>query len=398
MKILSLNCGSSSLKYQLFDMSNESVLAKGLCERIGAEGSVLVHSVPDKDKVKLEKPMPTHKEAIELVLSTLMDEKLGVIKNADEIDAVGHRVLHGGEYFKQSVVVDEDAKEKMKKCIPLGPLHMPANIMGIEACEQVLAGKPNVAVFDTSFHQTMPDYAYMYAIPYEDYKELHVRKYGFHGTSHKFISSVASELIKDKVKGDSKVIICHLGNGSSVSAVKNGKCVDTSMGLTPLEGLMMGTRAGNIDAAAVLYIMKNKHFTTEEMDAYLNKKSGILGVFGESSDCRDLDAAYKEGNERATLAMNMLCYKITQYIGNYAAVLGGVDALCFTGGIGENDAFIRAKVCEGLEFMGIEIDAEKNKARGKLALVSKDSAKASVYVIPTNEELMIARETLELTK
>lgn len=397
MKILSVNCGSSSLKYQLFDMENEEVIAKGLCERIGMEGSVMTHAVPSKDKVKIEKAMPTHNEAIQLVLNTLMDKEIGVIKSAEEIDAVGHRVLHGGEYFKESVLVTEDAMAKMRDNIPLGPLHMPANIMGIEACQKVLVGKPNVAVFDTSFHQTMPDYAYMYAIPYEDYKEYHVRKYGFHGTSHKYITNVAhQEILKDKNPQDTKLIVCHLGNGSSITAVKGGKCVDTSMGLTPLEGLMMGTRTGNIDPAAVLFLMEKKNLSTAEMDAYLNKKSGILGVYGKSSDCRDLENDYKNGDERATLAYKMLCYRIKQYIGSYAAVLGGVDAVCFTGGIGENDSLAREMICEGLEYMGVELDKEKNKSRGELALISKDNAATRVYVVPTNEELMIARETLEL--
>lgn len=400
MKILSVNCGSSSLKYQLFDMETESVIAKGLCERIGTDAAVMSYSVPGKDKLKFQNPMPSHKEAIKLVLDTLMDAKIGVIKSADEIDGVGHRVLHGGEYFKSSVVVTPEVKEKMKELIPLGPLHMPANIMGIEACEQVLKGKTNVAVFDTSFHQTMPDYAYMYAIPYEDYKNLHVRKYGFHGTSHKYVSEIANQILAEEgVKGETKVIVCHLGNGSSVSAVKGGKCVDTSMGLTPLEGLMMGTRSGDMDPAAVLYLMESKGMSAKEMDTYLNKKSGILGVYEKSSDFRDVrDEYYKGTSERANLTVDMLFYRIKKYVGSYAAAMGGLDAICFTGGIGENSKLAREKICEDLEFLGLKLDDKKNDVEGEQEKISTDDSKVKAYVIPTNEELTIARETLGFVK
>jgi acetate kinase len=401
MKVLVLNAGSSSLKYQLFNMVTEQVIAKGMCERIGTNNGVdayMGYSVTGKNKVEIKHAMPTHKEAIELMISTLEDKNIGVIANLDEIDAIGHRVLHGAETFKSSVIITEEIMEKLNENVPLGPLHMPPNIMGIKACQEIMKGKKNIAVFDTAFHQTMPDYAYMYPLPYKDYTELRVRKYGFHGTSHKFVSGEASAILNKK---DSKVVICHLGNGSSVSAVKDGKCIDTSMGLTPLEGLMMGTRCGNIDPAAVLYVMEKRNMSIKEMDSYMNKQSGIVGIYEKNSDFRNVRDDYSKGDERAVLTLNMVCYKIMQYIGSYAASLGGIDAVCFTGGIGENSALVREKVCAELSFMGIELDFDKNnklekeRTEGNID-ISKDNSKAKILVIPTNEELVIARDTYEL--
>lgn len=401
MKVLVLNAGSSSLKYQLFNMLTEQVIAKGMCERIGVNGGAeayMGYSATGRDKIEIQHEMPSHKEAIELMIATLTDKANGVIASLDEIDAVGHRVLHGGETFKGSVIINDEILVKLEENVPLGPLHMPPNIMGIKACQEIMPGKKNVAVFDTAFHQTMPDYAYMYPLPYEDYKELRVRKYGFHGTSHRFVSEVAVKLLG---KENSKVVVCHLGNGSSVSAVKDGKCIDTSMGLTPLEGLMMGTRCGNIDPAAVLYIMEKRNISVKEMDSYMNKKSGILGIYEKNSDFRNVRDDYAKGDERAVLTLNMVCYKIKQYIGNYAASLGGIDAVCFTGGIGENSSLVREKVCADLAFMGIDIDSDKNlklekeRTAGNVD-ISKDSSKARIFVIPTNEELVIARDTYDL--
>lgn len=396
MKILVLNSGSSSLKYQVIDMSNEKTVAEGICERIGTDDSEMTYKAHG-NKTKVEHGMPTHKEAIDLVLKTLQGEN-GVIKSIEEIDAVGHRVLHGAETFKDSVLITEEVLSKLEENVPLGPLHMPANIMGIKNCMELMPGKPNVAVFDTAFHQTLPNYAYMYPLPYQDYEELRVRKYGFHGTSHKYVSQRATEILGTK---ESKVIICHLGNGSSISAVKNGECIDTSMGLTPLEGLMMGTRCGNIDPAAVLYVMEKRNMSINEMDTYMNKKSGILGIYEKNSDFRNVRDDYLNGDERATLTFNMLTYRIKQYIGSYAATLGGVDAICFTGGIGENSGVTREKICEGLEFLGVEIDKEFNsrieaeRLDGEL-LISK--GKVKVYRINTNEELVIAEDTYRITK
>lgn len=396
MKILVLNSGSSSLKYQVIDMSNEKTVAEGICERIGTADSEMTYKAHG-NKTKVEHGMPTHKEAIDLVLKTLQGEN-GVIKSIEEIDAVGHRVLHGAETFKDSVLITKEVLAKLEENVPLGPLHMPANIMGIKNCMELMPGKPNVAVFDTAFHQTLPNYAYMYPLPYKDYEELRVRKYGFHGTSHKYVSQRATEILGTK---ESKVIICHLGNGSSISAVKNGECIDTSMGLTPLEGLMMGTRCGNIDPAAVLYVMEKRNMSISEMDTYMNKKSGILGIYEKNSDFRNVRDDYLNGDERATLTFNMLTYRIKQYIGSYAATLGGVDAICFTGGIGENSGVTREKICEGLEFLGVEIDKEFNsrieteRLDGEL-LISK--GKVKVYRINTNEELVIAEDTYRLTK
>lgn len=399
MKILVLNSGSSSLKYQLIDMTNKEAIVEGICERVGSEGSCITYKVPEKKiKEKLNVDFPTHKEAIAKVLELVQDKEMGVIESLDEIEAIGHRVVHGGELFDKSVVVTNEVIEKLKTISNLAPLHNPANLLGIEICQSLMPTKKNVAVFDTAFHQTMPREAYMYALPYADYEELRVRKYGFHGTSHKYVSNIATNLVG---KEDAKVIVCHLGNGSSISAVQGRKCVDTSMGLTPLQGLMMGTRCGDIDPAAVTFIMKKRNLTADEMDARMNKKSGILGIYEKNSDFRNVRDDYMAGDERASLTFNMLTYKIKQYIGNYAAVLGGIDAICFTGGIGENSAITREKICEGLEFLGIEIDKDTNneieakRLDGNL-LISK--GKVRVYRVNTDEEYVIAKDTYELSK
>lgn len=395
MKILVINAGSSSLKYQLFDMTNEEVLAKGICERITMPHSVLKHTVTGKEKVVIESDMPTHKEAMELVLKTLVDKKIGVIDSVAEISAVGHRVLHSGEDFKCSVVVDDEVIAKCKKNIELGPLHMPGNISCVEACREVMPHAPMVLVFDTTFHSTMPPKAFMYAIPYELYDKYKVRKYGFHGTSHKYITGEARKWLG----GDKRLIICHLGNGSSLSAVKDGKCMDTTMGFTPLEGLMMGTRSGDIDPAAVEFIGQKIGKNMSEMVQFLNKECGMLGISGISSDSRDITVAAKEGNKRALLTQQMLSYRIKKYIGAFAAVLGGVDAIIFTGGIGEHSAETRAYAMEGLEYLGVDFDFEvnKNPAKTNISMLSKPSSKVKVAIIPTDEEVVIARETMDLT-
>ncbi|MDP0488954.1 MAG: acetate kinase [Fusobacterium sp. JB021] len=396
MKVLVINCGSSSLKYQLLNPQSGEVFAKGLCERIGIDGSRMEYEVPATDLEKeFKQAMPTHKEALTLVINTLTDKEIGVIASVEEVDAIGHRVVHGGEEFAKSVLLTDDVLKAIEKNNELAPLHNPANLMGIDTCKELMPGKPNVGVFDTAFHQTMPAKSYMYALPYEDYTELKVRKYGFHGTSHKFVSE---ECIKAMGNPEhSNIIICHLGNGASISAVKDGKCIDTSMGLTPLQGVMMGTRCGDIDPAAVLFIKGKRNLSDKEMDSRLNKESGILGVYGKSSDCRDMENGVAEGDERAILAEEMFIYKIKAYIGNYAAQLGGVDAVCFAGGIGENAAGVREAVLEGLEFMGIKIDKEVNSVRKKgiVDLTAADS-KAKIFKIPTNEELEIARDTFKI--
>ena len=393
MKVLVINCGSSSLKYQLLNPESGEVFAIGLCERIGIEGSKMEYEVPAKDfEIKIEEAMPTHKEALTLVINAITNSEYGVIKSVEEIDAIGHRVVHGGERFAESVLITDEVMIAMNECSELAPLHNPANILGIKTMQELMPGKPNVAVFDTSFHQTMPKEAFMYALPYEDYTELKVRKYGFHGTSHKFVSGVARELLGNPA--ESKIIVCHLGNGGSISAVKNGKCIDTSMGLTPLQGIMMGTRCGDIDPAAVLFVKNKRGLSDKEMDDRMNKKSGILGVFGKSSDCRDMEQAAVAGDERALLAEEMFAYKIRGYVGNYAAQMGGVDAICFTGGIGENSGKVRADVLRGLEFLGIDLDNEINSKRQKGNVVlTKESSKVKVFKIPTNEELVISRDT-----
>ena len=390
--ILVINAGSSSIKYQLIDMDNEEVKAKGLVERIGIEGAQLTHTTTGKDKIIVKKAMADHGVAMQEVIKALTDEELGAVKSMDEIQAVGHRVLHGGEKFTQPSLVDENVLDGIREYIELGPLHNPANIKGIETCMALMPGIPNVAVFDTAFHQTMPDYAYLYGIPYDAYKDHKIRKYGFHGTSHRYITM---QIEKKLGRKDLRIITCHLGNGSSLAAVKDGKCIDTTMGLTPLEGLIMGTRSGDIDPTAVTYIMKKYDMTAEEVVSFLNKKSGVLGISGVSSDFRDLEAAANEGNEKAQLALNMFIYRINKYIGAFVAALGGVDVIAFAGGIGENDGYIRSECLKGLDFLNVSIDDEANKGRGELDITGADS-KVKVLVIPTNEELMIARETKAL--
>ena len=396
MKVLVINAGSSSLKYQLMDPETGDVSAKGLCERIGLDGR-LNHKALHKDvKVTRDIPMPTHKEAIEAVMDILVDPENGVIASVDEIDAVGHRVLHGGVKFVESCIVDEACKEAIRECIPLGPLHNPANLMGIEACEKAMPGKPQVAVFDTAFHMTMPPKAYRYAIPTKYYEEDHLRRYGFHGTSHRYVTKRACALMGSE---DIKLVNCHLGNGSSLSAVAHGKCQDTSMGLSPLAGVPMGTRSGDIDTCVAQFIMNKYGMSADECLTMLNKKSGVLALSdGVSSDFRDLDNAAAEGNEAARLALDKFAYEVRKYIGSYAAALGGLDCLVFTAGVGENSASMRASICEGLEFLGVKLDPEKNKIRGEEVCISTDDSRVKVWIIPTNEELMIAQDTMELCK
>jgi len=395
MKILVINAGSSSLKYQLMDPVSGDVFAKGLCERIGIDGR-LTHKVPDRDiKEVREIPMPTHSEAIAAVMEILVDETFGVVKTVDEIDAVGHRVLHGGMKFVASCIIDEACKQAIRDCIPLGPLHNPANLMGIEACEKAMPGKPQVAVFDTAFHMTMPPKAYRYAIPTKYFEEDSLRRYGFHGTSHRFVSKRANELLGNPA--ESKVIVCHLGNGSSLSAVKDGKCVDTSMGLSPLAGVPMGTRSGDIDACVVQYIMNKEGISVDECLNMLNKQCGVKALSnGLSSDFRDLEAGEARGDEAAILALRKFCYEVAKYVGSYTAAMNGLDCLVFTAGVGENGPETRDDICSYLEFMGIKLDPEANKVRGKERLISAPDSKIKVYVIPTNEELMIAQDTAEL--
>ena len=393
MKILVINAGSSSLKYQLIDMENESLLAKGLCERIGIDGRLTHKPQNGKPVYEADVPFPTHKEAIEAVLEKLTSKEYGVVETMAEIGAVGHRVLHGGIEFTESCVVDDACEAAIKKCFPLGPLHNPANLMGIKACQAAMPGVPQVAVFDTSFGMSMTPEAYIYAIPYEYYENDSIRRYGFHGTSHRFVSARACEIIGKK---GTRVINCHLGNGSSVSASIDGKCVDTSMGLTPLEGLPMGTRSGNLDPAILQFIMNKYGYTADEMLNILNKKSGVLGISGVGSDFRDLEKAAKEGSERAQLALDKFAYEVRKYIGSYAAAMGGVDIITFTAGVGENGPDMRESICEGLGFLGVHVDHEKNQVRGKETDISAADSTVKVYVIPTNEELMIARDTLAL--
>ena len=393
MKILVINAGSSSLKYQLIDMENESLLAKGLCERIGIDGRLTHKPQNGKPVYEADVPFPTHKEAIEAVLEKLTSKEYGVVETMAEIGAVGHRVLHGGIEFTESCVVDDACEAAIKKCFPLGPLHNPANLMGIKACQAAMPGVPQVAVFDTSFGMSMTPEAYIYAIPYEYYENDSIRRYGFHGTSHRFVSARACEIMGKK---GTRVINCHLGNGSSVSASIDGKCVDTSMGLTPLEGLPMGPRSGNLDPAILQFIMNKYGYTADEMLNILNKKSGVLGISGVGSDFRDLEKAAKEGNERAQLALDKFAYEVRKYIGSYAAAMGGVDIITFTAGVGENGPDMREIICEGLGFLGVHVDHEKNQVRGKETDISAADSTVKVYVIPTNEELMIARDTLTL--
>ncbi len=397
MKVLVINAGSSSLKYQLFDMENESVIAKGGVERIGIEGSFLKHKANGEETV-IEQYLPSHEEAIQLVLSSLTDEKIGVIKSMDEIGAVGHRVVHGGDKFAGSVRITDEVIKEMQSLIDLAPLHNPANLQGIAACQAVMPNTPMVGVFDTAFHQTMPASSYIYGIPYEDYENFKVRRYGFHGSSHKFVSARCAEIL-GKNPEEINIVSCHLGNGSSIAAVKGGKCFDTTMGLTPIEGLPMGTRCGNIDPAIIKFLMAKHNMTIDEIDTYLNKKSGMLGVSGVSSDFRDLAAAAKEGNKRAQLALDIFTYNVKKFIGAYSAAMGGVDAIVFTAGVGENDAYVRECSVEGLEFLGVKLNKELNATiHGKEQIVSTDDSSVKVIVIPTNEELVIARDTQELSK
>lgn len=398
MKILVMNCGSSSLKYQLIDMENESVLAKGLCERIGIDGSVLTHKPAGGQAWKQEAPMPTHREAIQMVMDALVDNAHGVIKDTDEISAIGHRVVHGGTYYSESVVVDDSVKEAIRDCFDLAPLHNPANLMGIEACEAAMPGKPNVAVFDTAFGMSMEEKAYLYALPYEYYEKYRIRRYGFHGTSHGFVSGEAIKMANLDPKS-AKVIVCHLGNGASVSASVGGRCVDTSMGLTPLEGLIMGTRSGDIDPAIVQFVCAHEHLSVDEMLNVLNKKSGVLGLSnGISSDFRDIDEAATKGDHHAKIALEAYTLRVAKYIGAYAAAMNGVDAIAFTAGVGENDKVMRKNICAYLGFLGVEIDDVKNDVRGENRIISTDGSKVTVLLLPTNEELKIARDTRALTE
>ncbi|WP_315114895.1 acetate kinase [Clostridium intestinale] len=395
MNILVINCGSSSLKYQLIDMKTEEALATGLVERIGIEGSILTQKA-NGEKYIVEEAMKDHQDAIKLVLAALVDKDHGVIKSMDEIEAVGHRVVHGGEKYAASVAIDEDVMKQLEECAKLAPLHNPPNIIGINACKALMPNTPMVGVFDTAFHQTMPEKAYLYALPYELYKDHHIRKYGFHGTSHKYVSMKAAEAMGKDIK-ELKIVNCHLGNGASVSAVKNGESVDTSMGFTPLQGLVMGTRTGDMDPAVVTYLIKELGYSASEVDDILNKKSGVLGVSGVSSDFRDVeDAAWNKKEHRSNIALDMFVYRVKQYIGSYAAIMGGVDAIVFTAGVGENSVEMRESILEGFDFLGVDFDKDKNKVRGKFAEITKEGSKVKAFVIPTNEELMIAKDTLAL--
>ena len=394
MNVLVINCGSSSLKYQLINSDTEAVLAKGLCERIGIDGR-LTYQPADGEKTTENKAMPTHTEAIQFVIDALTDAERGVVGSLEEIGAVGHRVVHGGEKFATSTVITDEVLKAIEECNDLAPLHNPANLIGIAACQKLMPGTPMVAVFDTAFHQTMPEKAYMYGLPYEYYEDYKVRRYGFHGTSHSFVSKRTAEIL-GKEYANLKTIVCHLGNGASICAVLNGKSVDTSMGLTPLEGLVMGTRSGDIDPAILEFLAKKEGMNITELMNMLNKKSGVHGVSGISSDFRDLAAGAAEGNKRAQIAINVFAYRVAKYVGSYVAAMNGVDAIAFTAGIGENDGSIRAKVCEYLGYLGITVDADANAKRGEEIVISTADSKVKVLVVPTNEELAIARETVAL--
>ena len=396
MNILVINCGSSSLKYQLINSETEGVLAKGLCERIGIDG-MLTYQPEGGEKEKSEIAMPTHTEAINAVLAALTNEKSGVIKSLSEVGAVGHRVVHGGEKFTSSCLINDESMKAIEECNDLAPLHNPANLIGIRACQELMPGVPMVAVFDTAFHQTMPDVAYTYGIPYEYYEKYKVRRYGFHGTSHSYVSKRTAEIV-GKPYDQMKIIVCHRGNGASISAVNCGKSVDTSMGLTPLEGLVMGTRSGDLDPAIIDFVGKKEGLSLDEMNEVLNKKSGMLGISGVSSDGRDLEAAAETGNKRAQLALDVFDYRVIKYIGAYAAAMNGVDAIAFTAGIGENNIKMRKDVCSSLTYLGVKLDEEKNNVRGEERIISADDSKVQVLLVPTNEELAIARETLALVK
>lgn len=395
MNVLVINCGSSSLKYQLFNMTDESVLAKGLCERIGIEGSVLKHDPSGKERFTAEASMKDHTCAVQMVLDALLNPVHGVIKSISEVNAVGHRVVHGGEFFSASTVVDEAAEQVIEDCSALAPLHNPANLIGIRACRALMPDVPQVAVFDTAFHQTMPAKAYLYALPYEYYKKHRVRRYGFHGTSHLYVSMKAAEIL-GRPYNSLKTITCHLGNGASICAIQNGESVDTSMGLTPLEGLAMGTRSGDMDPAIISFLMEKENLSAKDVENILNKKSGVLGISGVSSDFRDVEEAKAQGNAQAVVALDVYVYRVAKYIGAYAAAMNGVDAIVFTAGIGENSSIIRKMVCESLGYLGVKVDCNKNALRGEAIDFSADGAKVRTLVIPTNEELVIARDTMEL--
>ena len=397
MKTLVINCGSSSLKYQLIDMSTEECMVQGLVERIGIEGSVLTQKVEGKDKYVINTEIKNHKDAIKLVLEALIDPVHGVIKSMDEISAVGHRVVHGGEKYSDSVLINDEVLQSIKDCIVLAPLHNPPNIIGIEACKELMPNTPMVAVFDTAFHQTMPKHSYICPLPYELYEKYGIRKYGFHGTSHKYVSNKVAEAMGKDIK-DLKIVTCHLGNGCSLAAVKNGKSVDTSMGFTPLAGVMMGTRSGSIDPSVISFLIEQHGYTIEQIDELLNKKSGVLGISGVSSDFRDVLAAGEAGNERAKLALEIFYYKVRTQIAAYAGAMGGIDVIVFTAGIGENSSITRKEILKGLEFFGLELNEENNEIRGKIQEISTEDSRVKVYVVPTNEELMIARDTAKLVK
>lgn len=396
MKILVLNCGSSSIKYKLYDMEGEKVLAQGGVERIGLDGAFIKVTLPSGEKRQIMHDMPDHKEGVNVVFKALLDPEMGALKSLDEIDAVGHRIVQGGDKFNQSVLVDKSVEEGIEELCDLAPVHNAGHLKGIRAVDALMPKTPQVVVFDNAFHSTMPDYAYLYAIPYELYEKYHVRRYGFHGTSHRYVSKRVCEIL-GLDQADSKVITCHIGNGASIAAVLNGKVVDTSMGLTPLAGVMMGSRCGDIDPSAVTYLMEKLNMTPHEMSDFLNKKSGVLGITGISSDMRDVEAAANEGNERAVLALKMYAYRVKKYIGSYAAAMGGVDAVVFTAGVGENQTGLRADICRGLEFLGIEIDEAVNATvRGREAVISSPSSRVKVVVVPTDEEIVIARDTQAL--
>ncbi len=395
MKILVINCGSSSLKYQLLDMNGEKVLCKGLVERIGNKGSLIKHDTIGKETVVIEEAMPDHTKALELVLDAVAHKDYGAVKSMDEIGAVGHRVVHGGEEFASSVIIDDKVMKAINNCIELAPLHNPPNIMGIEACKKLMPNTPNIAVFDTAFHQSMEADNYIYPLPYEYYEKYQVRRYGFHGTSHKYVTERAAELLNKDID-DLNIITCHLGNGASICAIENGKSIDTSMGFTPLEGLAMGTRSGNIDPAIIPFLMSKEDMSLDEVNAMLNNKSGVLGVSGLSSDFRDLEEAAKDGNERAGLALDIFINRVKKYIGSYVATMSRVDAIVFTAGIGENSIYMRGRICDGLEVLGINLDSKLNEVRGEETIISKEDSPTAILLIPTNEELMIAKDTLKL--
>ncbi len=398
MNILVINCGSSSLKYQLIDSDSEKVLAKGLCERIGIDGSAITHQPAGGERVTTKVDMPNHTAAVKYVIEKLVDKEVGVVSSLEEIGAVGHRIVHGGEKFASSVIIDDAVMKAVEECNDLAPLHNPANLIGINSCKEIMPNVPMVAVFDTAFHQTMPKEAYLYGLPYEYYEKYKIRRYGFHGTSHDFVSNRVAELCGKK-REDMKIIVCHLGNGASVSAVKNGKCVDTSMGLTPLEGLIMGTRSGDIDPAIISFIADKEGITADDVINICNKKSGVLGLSGGlSSDFRDLGTAAAEGNEKAKTALDTWCYRVAKYVGAYAAAMNGVDVIAFTAGVGENNMDARAQVCSYLGYLGVTIDAAANNCRGEEVVISTPDSKTKVMVVPTDEELAIARETLRLVK